>query len=450
MKAAFLKKDASEWDDIFGKEGVPAVKSSSCKEYANSKHAKDSGLMASIGDIKKPSPFSWIFAHSELTDRVNDYLKLDEITVIDCTNIIAGPTGGSFLARFGMNVIKVDPVETNYCPTITIDMGMKANRGKKSILVDVQKGKHVLEDLIKSAQVILFNSTEASLDRLGFTPKKVKDLNPDIVICRFDAYGGPNNSGRKHNHIGYDNNVQAAVGITTRLGGTEPEEQIELGTIDVQAGFTAVSAVLSALYIKKSKKGVLEARASLCSASMVLQFPWLVGESEPPQNNPGLRGLDKYTCIYDTSDDKQVLLVGKSHDQLIAAYPDFHDVQKSFADIFKSETADYWYQKLNLATIRTLEENREIYGDKGDTLRWKTEINHPVGKPVTIFDSDCAIKFKNMKLKPHTPMDKYGNHTVEVLKNLYSDAEIERMLAERIISTSWSEKYLPETSLCSE
>ena len=53
-----------------------------------------------------------------------------------------------------------------------------------------------------------------SLDRLGFSPEKVKSINPDIIVCRFDAYGGPNNTGRKHNHIGYDNNVQAAVGIT--------------------------------------------------------------------------------------------------------------------------------------------------------------------------------------------------------------------------------------------
>ena len=89
-------------------------------------------------------------------------LKLNEITVIDCTNIIAGPIGGSFLARFGLNVIKVDAVDTNYCPTITVDMGMKANRGKKSVLIDLNKGKHVLEDLIRRAQVVLFNNTEAS------------------------------------------------------------------------------------------------------------------------------------------------------------------------------------------------------------------------------------------------------------------------------------------------
>ena len=203
-------------------------------------------------------------------------------------------------------------------------------------------------------------------------------------------------------------------------------------------------------YHKKSKKGILEARASLCSASMVLQFPWLVGETEPSQNDPGLRGLDKYTWIYDTSDNKQVLLVGKTYDELVAAHTGFSHDHKSFVDIFKSETANYWYDKLNLAPIRSLPENRLIYGGKGDTFRWKTEIDHPVGKPVTIFDSDCAMRFKNMKLRPHTPMDKYGNHTVDVLKNLFTDAEIEKMLAERIISTSWSEKYLPETSMCNK
>ena len=113
--------------------------------------------------------------------------------------------------------------------------------------------------------------------------------------------------------------------------------------------------------IKKSRKGVLEARASLCSASMPLQFPWLVGEAEPPKHGPDMRGIDKYTFIYDTSDHEQVMLVGRNHEELVAVDPDFNHATKSFADVFKSKTADFWCEKLNLAVLRSISENRELY-----------------------------------------------------------------------------------------
>ena len=76
MKEAFLKRDASEWDQIFGETGIPAVKTLSCNEFANSDHAQDSGLMTSIDGMKKPSPFSWVYAHSELTNRTDEYLRM--------------------------------------------------------------------------------------------------------------------------------------------------------------------------------------------------------------------------------------------------------------------------------------------------------------------------------------------------------------------------------------
>ena len=86
-----------------------------------------------------------------------------------------------------------------------------------------------------------------------------------------------------------------------------------------------------------------------------------------------------------------------------------------------------------------------MYGDDGDTFSWVTDENHPLGSPVTIFDSDCSMRFKNMKLKPHTPMDKYGNHTIDVLQQFYTDEVINEMLRDGVISTGWSEKYLPDT-----
>ena len=101
MKEAFLKKDASEWDQVFGETGIPAVKTLSCNEFANSDHAQDSGLMTSINGIKKPSPFSWVYAHSELTNRTDEYLRMHSGQYYPMTQENVNPHKKKFYLKIG-------------------------------------------------------------------------------------------------------------------------------------------------------------------------------------------------------------------------------------------------------------------------------------------------------------------------------------------------------------
>ena len=68
--------------------------------------------------------------------------------------------------------------------------------------------------------MVLANSTAASLERLRCAPSDLAKLNSDIVLCRFDAWGGPaEGAGHRATHLGYDDNIQAALGIMERFGG---------------------------------------------------------------------------------------------------------------------------------------------------------------------------------------------------------------------------------------
>ena len=50
--------------------------------------------------------------------------------VVDLANVIAGPTIGGMLSRFGATIIKVDPSEPTYDALVAVFMGVPINTGK--------------------------------------------------------------------------------------------------------------------------------------------------------------------------------------------------------------------------------------------------------------------------------------------------------------------------------
>ena len=82
---------------------------------------------------------------------------------------------GSILTRFGANVIKLDTPNPIYSPHITVIYGVVTNIGKESILLDItqDKGRKVLEEIIKKMDVIIVNSTTLERPILAPATQKV-------------------------------------------------------------------------------------------------------------------------------------------------------------------------------------------------------------------------------------------------------------------------------------
>ena len=101
---------------------------------------------------------------------------------------------------------------------------------------------------------------------------------------RFDAWGGPCGQGPYSEFCGYDDNIQAGIGIMSRFGGglKESEEHAHIGTIDVIAGVAAAFSLLLALVYRKKKGRTVTARTSLASAGQYLQYCFMFGHT-PPQ-----------------------------------------------------------------------------------------------------------------------------------------------------------------------
>lgn len=66
---------------------------------------------------------------------------LEGVKILDLCNVIAGPHSACYLARFGAEVIKLDPATPMYDSWNTVIYGMSQMQGKRSILADIRSEK---------------------------------------------------------------------------------------------------------------------------------------------------------------------------------------------------------------------------------------------------------------------------------------------------------------------
>lgn len=510
MKERFKEKTSFEWEKIFGEAGVPLAAHRTTKEWLNSEHALSSCLVHEIehpiqGRRRQAGPIVWLESCAEfnakgelapkpdqhrkeilenlthgkdlrsltvLNDQGFDGSWLEGVRILDLTNVIAGPTVASTLSRFGAEVIKLDPTKPTFDPWNTIDCGILTNRNKRSILADIKSehGKHVLTRLIQWADVLTFNGLERQINSLGINYESLKAINPKIIFCRIDAYGGPR-QGPRTNYVGYDDTVQASTGVMERFGGSlaTPEEHAHMGTIDFLAGFCGAFATATALYkLRRTDEGDI-ARASLSSAGQLIQIPFMYdfmdrsSFSEPRGREA--KGWNALHRCYEAS-DSWVFLSVKEEDigrlNNVESLNGFSMIEaeerESFlSERFKTNDAAYWVQQLQKIDVGACEMGsltslRERYVSEagidahasGGTYQFTRFKDHPVGRNVELI-SECAIRPQFARVRALKPAEKYGKSTRQILKQIgFSDQEIQLMIDEGAVSESWSVEYLPE------
>ncbi|WP_033289236.1 CoA transferase [Amycolatopsis jejuensis] len=464
ISEVFRTRTAEEWERRFDAAGIPGAAHRSTLEWIRSGHPRAAGLVATIeGGLTVPGPVVWAENHPpqrtaarpaeggftmprQVSPPVQgDGLPLSGVRILDLTNVIAGPMVGATLARFGADVIRVDPPTPGFDPYHAIVVGMHAQRGKRSVLADLKtpEGRDILDRLVASADAVTFNGTEDQLLRLGLDPLRLNALRPGIVLMRIDAYGGPN-PGPRSGAVGYDDNVQACAGIMTRFGGgpDTPEEHAHLGTIDALAGFCAAFATVAALLRPSDQPRVM--RTSLAAAGQLLQIPFLhdgPGRDDLPEpSGPGTLGASPgYQCY--RAADGWFFLAG----------PD-ENVDYAFAD----HDVDHWVKLLSprgfavqrIEHIATLRERGLVRESAGPVPLRSSGVfvrhdRHPSGHEVDLV-APQAIRGEHLQVRMPSDAPQYGRHTREVLAELgYRPGDIAAMLRDGVVSDHWSETYLP-------
>ena len=186
-------------------------------------------------------------------------LPLEGLTVVAVEQAVAAPFCSSRLADAGAHVIKVERPEGDFARGY--DAAAKGqssyfvwlNRGKDSVVVDLatKEGRKALEDLIATADVLIQNLKPGSMDKLGFTLKRLRNDYPALICCTISGYG---DDGPYAHRKAYDLLIQAESGLASITGGPDGPSRVGLSIVDIATGATAHASILEAL-IARGRNG---------------------------------------------------------------------------------------------------------------------------------------------------------------------------------------------------
>ncbi len=513
MADAFRAHPGKVWESRFGKAGAAGAVQQTTEEWIRSEHALASGLVVEVedgqyGPMKQFGPQVW-FPDGEkppapspvrdlnggdleaLISMTHDKSSVEEgttsgnaprrilegIRVLDLCNVLAGPTTGAQLARFGADVIKIDSPSPCFDPFCTIYYALDIGRGKRSMLLDLktEMGQKAFERLLKRTDIVVYNGTNAGLHRLGLDPQRLHKLNSELILVQISAFGGPG-SGPMTNYVGYDDTTQAATGIMARFGTLDdPEEHCNASTVDSLTGFTGVFASALALFRRRRLKKGAHVATSLAAVAQLAQSPYFYDfDGREPWNEPNGRravGENALYRIYETADEW--LFLGARPSQLnhlaealeqpaiAAAGSDLGDeeLNRILEHRLRQLPASDWIKRLRpvgigAEAVQTLKQVRETHlavdgideiDLNGESILLIRYPSHPSGRWVDLIAPNW-IRMKNSLINETAPASKFGRHTRAVLEEHgYAPAEIEELISSGVAAESWSntDEYLP-------
>ena len=208
-------------------------------------------------------------------------LPLNGLKVIDFTRVLAGPLCTMLLGDMGAEILKIeDPRHGDdtreWAPFVdgasTYFLGV--NRNKKSVAVDLKSaaGIALLENLIRSADVLVENFRPGTLERLGFGPDRARAMNERLIYCSISGYGA---TGPRRDLPGYDMVIQAESGLMDVTGFPETgPTKVGVAITDCLAALYAVQGILLAHIARThTGKGQFVDVALLDAAVSVLGLP---------------------------------------------------------------------------------------------------------------------------------------------------------------------------------
>ncbi|RYF76526.1 MAG: CoA transferase [Comamonadaceae bacterium] len=223
------------------------------------------------------------------------------VRVIDMTAVLMGPYATQLLGEMGADVIKVEPPSGDTSRGIGAarhpGMGagfLQVNRHKRSIAIDIKKpeGRELFLDLIREADVCIYNVRPAAMARLGLTYDDLRSVNPKIIQVGVFGYG---QDGPYAAQPAYDDLIQGAIGLPSLVAqvGDGIARYVPIVFIDRAVGLAAVNAVTAALF-HRERTGQGQAIEVPMFETMV---PFVMGEHmggrsfDPPEGEFGYQRL---------------------------------------------------------------------------------------------------------------------------------------------------------------
>jgi len=390
---------------------------------------------------------------------------LDGLTVVDFTQIGAGPTCTMLLADMGARVMKVESHEGELGRGlgpgwIGDDSAMYHgfNRNKLGIALNLKSpdAVAVARRLIAGADIVVESMRPGVMQRLGLGFDELAAGHPALVYCSISAYG---QVGPYADRAGVDGILQADSGLMSLIGieGAEPCK-VQAPIVDVMTGYVAAMAVLAKL-TQRSRDGqggrldvnLLNCALALQQSSITSYFadgqlPLRVGSAAPySAPNQAFETRDGWVMIAAYMPERWIRLcelLGVEHlaiDPRFATSPQRvahrRELVALLTPAFKTRSTDEWLPLLRAADI--LCSRVASYADVSRHPQvtangMLAELEHPLHGTIRMpgFPVDSATS----NAKPHRAAPACGEHTRQVLCDVgFGDAEITELQQARAV-----------------
>jgi crotonobetainyl-CoA:carnitine CoA-transferase CaiB-like acyl-CoA transferase len=389
------------------------------------------------------------------------------ITVVDLSQIYNGPYATFLLAQAGAEVIKVEPKGGEHLRRRGVVGGAALpfamlNGNKRSVSLDLKtpRGRALLIDMIKRADVLVENFAPGVMDRLGLGVAAMHAVNPRLVYASSSGYG---QSGPYRDYPAMDLTVQAMSGVMSITGFADrPPVKAGPALCDFFAGVHLYGGIVTAL-LDRERTGrgrsveVAMLDAVYASLSSNLGLCYGLGWKEPPRTGNRHGGLAESPYnVYPTRDGYiAIICVGELHwKNLIGAMrrPDLADdprfeslkTRVAHMDVVDEIVGEFTKQfdrealfklllehRVPCAPVRTLDEvvNDPHLHQRG-MLQW---IDHPQLGRIVVQSS--PMRYDGAPPMPHLPSAPLGANNEDVLGKWLglSAEEIKTLAAEGVI-----------------
>ena len=184
---------------------------------------------------------------------------LEGVTVLDLGQIYNGPYATFLMAMAGARVIKIEPREGESLRHRTLIGGAALpfamlNSNKEAITLNLKtvRGRELLFEMARRADVVLENFLPGKLDKLGVGYEALRKHNPRIIYASGSGYG---RTGPYAEYLAMDITVQAMSGVMSVTGFPDgPPTKAGPALCDFSGGVHLYGAVVTALY-EREKTG---------------------------------------------------------------------------------------------------------------------------------------------------------------------------------------------------
>jgi crotonobetainyl-CoA:carnitine CoA-transferase CaiB-like acyl-CoA transferase len=454
VAAAFLEKPAAEWEKHLCSEvGVPCLKVITWDEFKQDPDARTAHIFAhakghSALQLGRPSwvasaqPYPDLKARQHidaLPARSTDLptarsevsqLPLAGYTLVDFTNVVAGPSAGRTFSELGATVYKVDPMNPFHSPVIMTTWAAELGVGKRTIILDIQtdEGRKVLNKILVDADWILNNAIDAQYERLDLDRAGLDKVNPSIVSIQLSAHKAEK-PGARDDYPGYDPVIQAQ-GIMERFGPEGcPTFHGVASCVDYLCGYLGTWAGVSAMYAREYRKdGVGDwAETSLSTAAALTQL--LLLQTTQPKSATGAfaTGKNESERVYELSDG------------WIFAQGD-HDLTDDLSSLDVDAALDQLNgQGIPAVPVQTCKELADLHRDN-PTTTVDFEMRESDGWTNECF-APAWFAYDGERVASPGPAHRIGSDAPLILAELgYSEEEIANLVAARVVGQT---EFLP-------